>query len=641
MSPGRFPQRSVLHWALLGVLLAALLFAAATFDRDAWSAAVGDEATYLMQARSLAWDLDLTYSAGDFERYVRLEGMEPQGLILQKGRDGGDLVYGKPFFYALWAAPFVRVAPDHGPFLANAILLALASLVAARALGRVLGPAAPSWVALCVFGSVAFAHVFWVHLDLFLMCLAALGLSLCFAPPASTRGRAVARWSAAGALLAAVAYSRPLYATLLAPALLAAMGAFGDDVDEPERPAGRRIRWRTAGAFLAGALALSVGALAVQESLVGSWTSYGAERRSFHDRTGFPEIDFPASEWDVMIERWGNASWLKGRALTGLHLGTPRLWGWNLVYFLAGRSVGLLPYLLPGVLGVLLWCLGSRASPSGHRRGHPGSRALRWALLAAFALTALGFFVLRPHNFYGGGGALANRYILPVYPALWFLPSRPVRAGWLALGALLAAPFLHPLWTAPGADPLNEHRLFRYVSPAARTLLPYETTQSHMKPTGPRVNVRHHGLWVKSLTPAVWAEGGGHTLVFDPRLGPAEILLGDEQTLRAVHLEVRPAHPDGSGRGTGSGRSSGLRLAIEGARVAGETDLEGGGKRYWLELEDPRARHPMWWTRKDFTLFLLRLEPLRESPPGVSAPVELTLKPGDRAAGQPSPSSTS
>lgn len=645
MSPGRFPQRSVLHWAVLGVLLAALLLAAATFDRDAWPAAVGDEATYLMQARSLARDLDLTYSADDFERYVRLEGMEPQGLILQKGRDGGDLVYGKPFFYALWAAPFVRVAPEHGPFLANAVLLVLASLAAARALGRALGPAAPSWVALCVFGSVAFAHVFWVHLDLFLMCLAALGLSLCFAPPASTRGRALARWSAAGALLAAVAYSRPLYATLLAPALLAAVGAFRDDVVGPERSPARRIRWRTAGAFLAGALALSVAALAVQESLVGSWTSYGAERRSFHDRTGFPEIDFPASEWDAMIERWGNASWLKERALTGLRPGTPRLWGWNLVYFLAGRSVGLLPYMLPGALGVLLWWLGSRASPTERRRAHRGSQALRWALLAAFALTALGFFVLRPHNFYGGGGALANRYILPVYPALWFLPLRPVRAGWLALGALLAAPFLHPLWTAPGAYPLDEHRLFRYVAPAARALLPYETTQSHMKPTGPRVNLRHHGLWVKSLTPAVWAEGGGRSLVFDPRLGPAEILVGDEQTLRAVHLEVRPAHAEGSAGESesetavesASGRSSWAHLEIEGARVAGETDLEGGGKRYWLELEDPRARHPMWWTREDFTLYLLRLE----SDPAGAGPLELTLRPADRAPDQPaSPSSS-
>lgn len=644
MSPRRVPQRSVVHWAVLGVLLAALLVAAATFDRDAWPEAVGDEATYLMQARSLAWDLDLTYSAGDFERYVRLEGMEPQGLILQKGRDGGDLVYGKPFFYALWAAPFVRVVPAHGPFLANAVLLILASLAAARALGRALGPVAPSWVALCVFGSVAFAHVFWVHLDLFLMCLAALGLSLCFAPARSARWRALARWSAAGALLAAVAYSRPLYATLLAPALLAAAGAFRDDGAGPERSAGRGVRWRAAGAFLAGALTLSVAALAVQESLAGSWTSYGAERRSFHARTGFPDIDFPASEWDAMIERWGNASWLKERALTGLRLGTPRLWGWNLVYFLAGRSIGLLPYMLPGALGILLWWLGSRSSPSERTRGPCESQGLRWALLGAFALTALGFFVLRPHNFYGGGGALANRYILPVYPALWFLPMRPVRAGWLALGALLAAPFLYPSWTAPGAYPLDEHRLFRYVAPAARALLPYETTQSHMKPTGPRVNVRHHGLWVKSLTPAIRAEGGGHILIFDPRLGPAEILVGDEQTLRAVHLEVRPARPDGStgesGSGTAaeseSGRSPGIQLDVEGARVAGETDLEGGGKRYWLELEDPRARHPMWWTREDFTLHLLRLEPRLEPTSGGADPLELTIRPADRAPAQPS-----
>lgn len=576
----------------------ALTAGAATFDRSTWTTVVGDEATYLMQVESLAWDLDVTYTRQDYDRFVRHWGVSPEGLILQKGEQSDRLVYGKPFYYALWAAPFARLSPTRGPFVANAVLLALASLVAAWSLRPTVGIAAPSWVALYVFGSIAFAHVFWAHLDLFLMSLAALGLALAFggAPEPSTgsgehrNGERMSlwwlRWALAGMLLATVAYSRPLYASLLLPALLATA---------------RRGRWRAAAALVAGTLVLSLGTLAVQQSLVGSWTSYGAERRSFNPSTGYPEVDFPAADWDAMIERWGNASWLKEQDFTGLAPGTPRLWGWNLLYFFFGQSVGLLVYLLPGILGLLTW----KARPPG---------AERWALLAAVALTALAFFVLRPHNFYGGGGSLGNRYILPIYPALWFTATRPLKPVWLAVVAIVAAPFLGPVWTAPRAYPLDSDGLFRYVSPIARAVLPYETTQSHMKPTGPRVNVRHQGLWLKSLTPALWMEGGGAFMVYDPGRGDAELLVGDTEPLGALHLELAPRQ---------GGPAPALH--IEGGRVVGESDLGGGRKRLWIELDPPRARHPMWWTRENFTLYLLRLRADADA-----GPVEITLSPAAR-----------
>jgi hypothetical protein len=327
----------------------------------------------------------------------------------------------------------------------------------------------------------------------------------------------------------------------------------------------------------------------VQQSLVGSWTSYGAERRSFTGATGFPEVDLPSGQWDAMIERWGNASWTQPARLTGLlglAPGTPRLWSWNALYFLAGESIGVLPYLLPGLLGFLSW-----------RKVRPGP--VRLALVAAAILTAVGFFLLRPFNFYGGGGALANRYILPMYPALWFLPTRPVHTAWLAVAGVCAAPFLWPLWTAPRAYPLDEDGLFRHVSPVARAILPYETTQSHMRPTGARVNVRHRGLWVKSVTPAVWTQDGGGTFLLDPDAGPAVLLIGDEQPLEALHLEIGAEAP---------------ALRIGGGRIAGETALDTGGRRLWIELDEPRARHPMWWLRdRDFYLYTLTLQAGREA----------------------------
>src|SRR5262245_62634255 len=54
------------------------------------------------------------------------------------------------------------------------------------------------------------------------------------------------------------------------------------------------------------------------------------------------------------------------------------------------------------------------------------------------ALAAAGCFLLtRPFNFYGGGGAIANRYFLPLYPAFWFAAGRPARAAWAVLEAIL------------------------------------------------------------------------------------------------------------------------------------------------------------------------------------------------------------
>jgi hypothetical protein len=113
-----------LSWAVLGLLLAATLAAAATLDRRDWPAFVGDEATYLMEAQSLAWDFDLEYTRQDHDRFVEQWGRPPEGLILQSVDGGRTLVYGKPAAYPLFIAPFVRLSPTRGAAVANALLLA-------------------------------------------------------------------------------------------------------------------------------------------------------------------------------------------------------------------------------------------------------------------------------------------------------------------------------------------------------------------------------------------------------------------------------------------------------------------------------------------------------------------------------------
>jgi hypothetical protein len=609
--PSRAPR--LVSWAVLAVLLAALLAGAATFSRAGWPGFVGDEATYLMQAESLAFDLDLAYERRDYDRFVARHGRPPEGLILQKGDGDGAPTFGKPALYALWIAPFVRALPTAGAPLANAVALALAALLAAAVLARRIGAAAPLWVAAWLFASVAFAYVFWAHADAFLLAAAALGLALAwrgepravggaapapdlYEPPgglaeSTSRWRPLLRWAAAGALLAIPGAFRPFYLVLLVPAAVAAVA------EAKIATTGRR--WGRPAALAAGALALVAAAALLQLAAGGSWTAYGGERQGFYAHTGFPEVDFPAADWDASVRRWGNTAWLFEGALGDYAASfDPALWGWNAVYLVLGRDVGLLAYFLPILLGVAAF------SP---RHG-------RWLLPLAVAAAVAGFLLVRPFNFYGGGGAIANRYFLPLYPALWFLAGRPSRgprsdarrAAGAVLVAALAAAFLWPLWTAPRAFPVGEDGRYRFVAAAARRLLPYETTQSHV-PGGRDVSA--NGLWVKVLEGPVERVGeSGFAL---RGAGRTTLLVGSPRPLGGLRLGFGPTGPS--------------RLELDGAALAGTLLSGRSGVSFLLALDDPRAVHPMWWSEEPWHLYQISFTPA--GPQGSRPAGAFTLEP--------------
>jgi len=576
-------------WSVLGLLLLGTLVGALRFDRTGRPGLVGDEATFAMQAASLAWDFDLRYSRADFDRFVAQWGGPPDGLILQSRDNGAHLTYGKPFLYALAIAPFVRVAPVRGGLVANALFLALAAILAALSLQRRIGAAAPLWVAVFLFASVSFAYTFWVHADAFLLATTAAGLALVYwgepetkeplpqiwgePPPARF---AFCRWLLAGALLAVAGAFRPFYLALLLPAGIAAWSS------------GRR---RAAlGGLVAGALGLLLITSVVQWSAGGDWSGYGGERQGFYPRTGYPEVDFPASRWHASIQKWGNTAWLQEGGIEPSF--DPKLLGWNTLYFLVGRDVGVLPYFLPLLLGFLAW------------RGDRG----RWALPLAVAAAILGFLVIRPFNFYGGGGAIANRYFVPLYPALWFLAARPLRAvsavAAAALATAAAAPFLLPLWSHPTAFPVGDDGRYAYVSAFAERWLPYETTQSHV-PGGQ--DVAMNGLWIKLLSRNVYRKSETTLrLVGD---GQGEILVGSPHPLERVYCEFGPEAP--------------VKLEV-GKQVLRPALLRpNGSETFDVPLNGPRAVHPMWWTKDDYYLYELHLR-LPGMPP---IPVSLRIEP--------------
>lgn len=575
MSPRRTPLE-IACWSVLGLLLLLTLIGAARLDR-AQLPLLGDEATYAMQASSLVHDFDLTYTRQDYDRFVADWGVPPDGLILQSRPGSARLVYAKPPLYALVLAPFVALAPVRGPVIANALLLAAAALLAARALRGRLGPAAPLWVAAFVYASVTFAYVFWGESDLFVFAAVAAGFALVYGddrgslragepPPQIYEGEDTApprafllRWLAAGALLGVAVVYRPVYLVLLIPAFLAAR----------EAPPDRRLR--AVNGLAAGALAILVLSMGVQWLGGGDPTGYGGQRQGIYGSQSYPDVQVPAARWTERVARQGSSSWLQAAAVRPeLNV---KLAGWNVFYALVGRNVGILPYFLPLLLGFLAF---------------QGDRG-RWAIPLAVALAMLAFLVIRPFNF-TGGGPLANRYFLPLYPALWFVAARRAQTLWAPVFALLAAPFLLPLWKAPAAYPVADDGGYRMVSPFARKWLPYETTQASAP--GQQVAVGY-GLWVKLLDHSIWPSGQENALRIAGS-APAHLLLGSPKRLKGLDVELDKNGP------------SHLRI--------GDNDLRpvilkpDGSVVFEIAMGEPRAVHPLWWEAGDYYLYDLEMQ---------------------------------
>lgn len=385
---------------LLAPLLAVLGFALFS-DRAARPPDQGEEPTYALQAASLAWDFDLRYTGEDYRRYVDQWGVRPKGIDLDS-RDGGRTqVFARPFYHSLLCLPFVRVMPHRGMRVVNALLLAVAAILAAWALGRQHAPAGsapPVWVAVFVFASATFSSVFLATADVFLLAVTAAGFALVYADPqgspvpqsvyqeVQTRSFGTfVRWLAIGVLLAIPGTYRLPYLLLLLPAAVAL---------------------HRSQQSLAGRRAMAWAGLVSGAAAVFALTSF------------------------IQTAAGGEPFWSLAALRPALD---PGLLLWNGIYFLVGRSVGILPYFLPVLLALAAF------------RPDRG----RWWLIAAAALASLAFLVLRPYGFAGVGAGLGNRLFLPLYAALWFLPARPLRTSWAVVAAALAARSCSPSGHTP------------------------------------------------------------------------------------------------------------------------------------------------------------------------------------------------
>ena len=393
----------------LGVVTGLALLVAATIDLPRasdgrfWS----DGATYHAMTGSLAFDGDLEFSAADLARVRASYPGGPQGVFLKRvGVASGAprLVYAKALVYPAAALPLARLfGVDRGLLLLNALVFSLALWLGYAELSRTSGAGAAAAGALAVLaGGVVPVYLLWETPEIFNLGLATFGLL------AWRRGR----WVTAAVLLGLAAYSKPTNLALALPLLL-----------EPLLPGARPAAWAKRAVLSArrgAVVALVVAAgFGLTWLATGEMNYQGGERKTFYDRYPFdPGVTFDSAGVWMTTDHIGPLVAGRDEDAPGARVAPPRApeelrrsFALNLGYFWIGRFGGALPYF-PGVAAAALLFL-----LVGPRERH-GSLAL-----AALGVSWLGYVLLIPDNWYGGGGAIGNRYFLNLAPLGLLAPA--------------------------------------------------------------------------------------------------------------------------------------------------------------------------------------------------------------------------
>lgn len=579
----RFLDSPVLPALLL--LLAVAAFAALGVERGAFTRVAGDEGTYLAMAESLVRDGDLAFEEADAARLGAAAEPGRQAVILHRGDDGA-FHYSKPSLYALLAAPFFAAAGNAGLVALNALALVGALLCVWRYLAAH-GAGRAAWTLATFIGAAAVVpYVAWRMSDAVQLACALAGLALTLGA-LPRRGLAPGgprpfsgRWAplAGGVLLGLAAAMRITNLALaLAPPVALAL----------------HRRWRRAGLAAAGtllALALGVG---LNAALLDAPSPYRATRATFDAGGGYPIGDHAP----VAAKRLKTAL-----AKVRLQKVRPRLIAYAALYSVIGRHSGLLLYF-PAALLFAGFAL---------RRPDRTSVAV---LLGAGALFAA-YVVRLPHNYFGGGACVGNRYFLVSYAGLLFAMSGLPRRRWLV-----------PVWLLAAAVALSAHvsiRASRGVEASSQNhayaglfrWFPYESTANNIEGARER-------FWPFASTDEPWEL----VRFADPwsRVGEWSFKLASDRP--PAEIEIANRRSGGLLRFLVLSRARRLELVYEDwGRTRVFPLSRPVAERGLVDIEASRAwrRHPFWfWWMIDenFTVRTFRLS--IRTPDGSPAEAEL------------------
>jgi hypothetical protein len=443
------------------VLLAALAVdLPSASDARFWS----DGATYYAMAASLAFDGDLEFGPEDLARVRASYPGGPQGVFLKRVPDRRGrmrLVYAKPLVYPAAAAPCVRLlGADRGLLVLNAAVL-VASLWLGYALLRVgaAGAAAVAGTLAVFFGGIVPAYLLWQTPEIFNLGLVTFGLC------AWKRGRPLI----AAALLGAAAYAKPTNAALALPLLLEPLLGAAQAAGHAVAAASWRARILVCARRGLVLGLVFVAGFGLNWVASGELNYQGGERKTFYDRYPFDDgATFDSAGVWMTTDHVGPLVAGRDEDKQTSRSAPPRSraelrqsFALNLLFFWIGRFGGALPYY-PGVaIAALLFVLVGPRDRAG------------WLALAALVVSWFGYILIIPDNWYGGAGAIGNRYFVNLVPlGLLFLPRG--RGAWAATLALpVTAVLLGPVLLTPVQSAL---RPGEHATRAAFRMLPAELT---------------------------------------------------------------------------------------------------------------------------------------------------------------------
>jgi len=396
-----------------------------------------DESTYYMMTQSLGHDGDLEYTKKDLIRYYKHFPSGPLGVFLKKGKQ--DRIYfAKSFAYPLFAAPLVRIFGANGFFVLHSILLLLLLLMGYYYYSL----SNPKNISLAfvftfIFASITIAYFFWMTPDFFNLFLAFSALFLwgfkhhrtdsvkTIGPTHKFKSFLLSDYSdyAACVVIAIAVFSKPPNIALLGPIVLFSL-----------------IKKRFLKALIMVMIFLLVSGVfwGANAYITGDWNYQGGERKSFYGEGGYP-----LAKKDLTFDNTPGYE-MTTKDYTKKHFYPPKVFVYNLFYYFFGRFAGITWYFFPAFLALIMFFF---------RRKY----LFNWLILAALAGEILIWIILMPDNYAGGGGALANRYFLNIYPFFFFLPGfkrdfKEVGFSWifasLFIGQILISPLQHSHYPA-------------------------------------------------------------------------------------------------------------------------------------------------------------------------------------------------
>ena len=417
-----------------------------------------DQAIYYSMIQSLAQDGDLEYTKKDLIRYYEVFPSGPLGIFLKKAR-GGKLFYAKSYAYPIFAAPFVKLFGVNGALVFHSLLLLLLLLMG-HAYFSAFNPSSLSLITVLtfMFASISGVYYLWISPDFFNLFLVFTVLFLWLykhkIPKSNDKDDQPKKihtflrsdWTdyLAGALIGIAVFSKPPNIVLLGPIVLYTL-----------------MKKKFLKTILIMLCFLITSGLfwGTNYMATGEWNYQGGERKTFY-------YTYPLEKSDVTFDTIKTME-MTSDGYAEKHLLPAKFIPYNLFYYFFGRYSGITWYFFPAFLFLILFFTNRK-------------ELVQWLIFMAVFAEIFIFIVLMPDNYAGGGGALGNRYFLPIYPFLLFLAPTKQKIKYLVICWIMAAFFIAPILISPF---FHSHYPSTHVKKFPIKALPIEMTLVNNFPT--------------------------------------------------------------------------------------------------------------------------------------------------------------